>query len=199
LSEGKRQMPRQITAAFALYTREADAEYAVAKLKLAGFRSSDVSILLSRAHHPKDFTHERSTKAPEGATTGVTTGAVLGGALGWLAGIGTLAIPGLGQLIAAGPIIAALAGAGLVGAVGAIAGGLIGMGIPEYEARRFEGLIKEGKLLLSIHCDNQDEADKARTILSNCGGEDVGWATEADAVPAPPPAQPMRSSDNPLS
>src|SRR6476659_4052159 len=126
----------------------------VDRLKAAAFSNGDISVLMPDRSGTKDFAVDNSTKAPEGAATGAGTGAALGGALGWLAGIGSLAIPGLGPLIAAGPIMAALAGVGIGSAVGGVTGALIGMGIPEYEAKRFEGLIKEGKVLLSVHCDN---------------------------------------------
>ena len=126
----------------------------------------------------KDFAHEKGTKAPEGATTGAGTGAVLGGALGWLAGIGALAIPGVGPLIAAGPIMAALAGVGVGGAVGGIAGALIGLGIPEYEAKRYEGRVKEGGILLSVHSDNSEWTKRAKQILEATGAQDISSTGE---------------------
>src|SRR6476619_5871909 len=126
----------------------------VDRLKAAGFSNSDISVLMPDRSGTKDFAVDNSTKAPEGAATGAGTGAVIGGGLGWLAGIGALAIPGLGPLIAAGPIVAALAGAGAGGAIGGLAGALVGMGIPEYEAKRYEGRVKEGGILLSVHCDD---------------------------------------------
>jgi len=128
---------------------------------------------------------------PEGAAVGAGTGAVLGGALGWLVGIGTFAVPGLGPFVAAGPIMALLSGAGAVGAFGAIAGALIGMGIPEYEAKRYEGRIKEGGILLSVHCDDSDWLDRAKKILENSGAEDIGSEAEAEAEAA------YASSDKP--
>src|SRR6185369_4900227 len=136
-------------------------------LKGADFRNSDISVLFPESTGTKDFAHEKNTKAPEGATAGAGTGALLGGALGWLAGIGTLAIPGVGPLIAAGPIMAALAGAGVGGAVGGIAGGLIGLGLPEYEAKRYEGRINKGGILLSVHCDDSEWTKKAKEIMEN--------------------------------
>src|ERR1700757_4768527 len=152
------------TAVFGIYANRTGAETAVDALKAANFRNSDISVLLPEGDRTKDFAHEKSTKAPEGATTGAGTGAVVGGTLGWLMGIGALAIPGLGPFIAAGPIMAALAGAGVGGTVGGIAGALIGMGIPEYEAKRYEGRIKSGGILLSVHCDDSDWTKKAKQI-----------------------------------
>src|SRR6195256_4779070 len=136
------------TAVFGIYPSYAAVERGVGALRAAGFRATDISVLLPENVGTKDFAHEKNTKAPEGATTGAGTGAVLGGTLGLLAGIGALAIPGLGPFIAAGPIMGALAGAGTGGVVGGLIGALVGMGIPEYEAKRYEGLIKEGRILL---------------------------------------------------
>lgn len=169
------------TAVFAIFRDKLSVERAVDSLKDAGFRSTDISVLLADNVGTKDFAHEKETKAPEGTTAGAATGAVVGGTLGWLAGIGALAIPGLGPLIAAGPIMAALAGAGVGGAVGGITGALIGMGIPEYEAKRYEGLIKEGRALLSVHCDKQEWVSKAKDVLKAAGGEDIASRNEADA------------------
>src|SRR5206468_11149681 len=129
----------------------------------------------------KDFAHEKHTKAPEGATTGAGTGVVVGGALGWLAGIGALAIPGIGPFIAAGPIMAALAGAGVGGTVGGVVGALVGMGSPEYEAKRYEGRVKKGGILLSVHCDSSDWTKKAKKILERTGAEDVSSTGESGA------------------
>src|SRR5471032_1726935 len=161
------------TAVFGIYqTREA-VEEAVDALRRAGFRNADVSALFPDNAGTKDFAHEKNTKAPEGATTGASSGAVLGGALGWLAGIGMLAIPGIGPFIAAGPIVAALAGVGAGGVVGGIVGALVGMGIPEYEARRYEGHLKQGGVLLSVHCDTSDEITRAKAILTGTGAIDI--------------------------
>src|SRR5712672_3015989 len=135
------------------------------QLKSAGFPEGDISALFPDKEGTKDFAHEQHTKAPEGATTGAGTGAVLGGALGWLVGIGSLAIPGLGPFIAAGPLMAALAGAGAGAVAGGLTGALIGMGIPEYEARRYEGKLKQGNILLSVHTDDNDGRDQAKQIL----------------------------------
>jgi hypothetical protein len=169
------------TAAFGIYKTQAGAEQAVDALKQAGFRNTDISALLPENEGTKDFAHEKNTKAPEGAATGAGTGALVGGTLGWLAGIGALAIPGVGPLIAAGPIVAALAGAGVGGTVGGLTGALVGMGIPEYEAKRYEGRVKEGGILLSVHCDSSDWTKKAKEILERTGAEDVSSTGEASA------------------
>jgi len=169
------------TAVFGIYRDRTHAEQGVDALRAAGFRNSDVSALLPDNVGTKDFAHSKGTKAPEGATTGVASGAVLGGALGWLAGIGALAIPGVGPLIAAGPIMGALAGAGVGGAAGGIIGALVGMGIPEYEAKRYEGRIREGGILLSAHCDNSDWVSRAKDVMKNTGAQDVASSGEASA------------------
>ena len=169
------------TAAFGIYQTQADVEYAVDALRAEGFRNTDVSVLFPENKGTKDFAVEKNTKAPEGTTTGVASGAVIGGTLGWLAGIGALAIPGIGPLIAAGPIVAALAGVGVGGAVGGIAGALIGMGIPEYEAKRYEGRVKDGGILLSVHSDDSDWTKRAKAILERTGAEDVSSTGEASA------------------
>lgn len=166
-------------AVFGLYSTRRQVENAVDELKAQGFRNADVSVLFSENVGTKDFAHEKGTKAPEGLATGATSGAVLGGALGWLAGIGALAIPGVGPMIAAGPIIGALTGVGVGGTVGGIAGGLIGVGIPEYEAKRYEGRIKEGNILLSVHADNSEWVNKAERILKDTGANEVSSASEA--------------------
>jgi len=169
------------TAVFGIYHDRQHAEQAVDALRAAGFRNSDVSALLPDNVGTKDFAHEKNTKVPEGAATGGASGAILGGTLGWLAGVGTLAIPGLGPFIAAGPIMAALAGVGVGGAVGGLIGALVGMGIPEYEAKRYEGRIREGGILLSIHCDNSDWVKRAKEIMKQTGAQDVSSAGEASA------------------
>src|SRR5512147_2130406 len=169
------------TAVFGIYRDRMHVEEAVDTLLDAGFRSEDISVLLPENVGTKDFAHEKNTKAPEGATTGAATGAVAGGTLGLLAGIGALAIPGLGPFIAAGPIMGALAGLGAGGAVGGLIGALVGMGIPEYEAKRYEGRIKEGGILLSVHCDNSDWVKRAKNILEETGAEDVSSAGEGSA------------------
>jgi hypothetical protein len=165
-------------AVFGLYSTRRQVENAVDELKVQGFRNTDISVLLPENVGTKDFAHEKGTKAPEGMATGATSGAVVGGALGWLAGIGALAIPGVGPLIAAGPIIAALTGVGVGGAVGGITGGLVGLGIPEYEAKRYEGRIKGGSILLSVHTDDSKWTDKAERILKDTGAEDISSTSE---------------------
>lgn len=174
-------MARKNMAVFGIYPSRASAEDAVDALRVAGFRSTDVSVLFAENEGTKDFAHEKATKSPEGTAAGASAGAVLGGALGWLAGIGALAIPGIGPLVAAGPIVAALAGVGLGGTVGGLAGGLIGMGIPEYEAKRYEGRIRKGGILLSAHCDSSKWVKRAEGILHRTGAEDIGSAGEARA------------------
>lgn len=169
------------TAVFGIYPTYAAVEAGVDALKKDGFRNTDISVLFPDNVGSKDFAHEKNTKAPEGAVTGAGTGAAVGGALGWLAGIGALAIPGIGPFIAAGPIIAALAGVGVGGAVGGLTGALIGMGIPEYEAKRYEGRIKDGGILLSVHSDNSDWTKKAEDILKNTGAQDISSTGEATA------------------
>ncbi len=169
------------TSVYGIYTRRTALESAVDALKADGFRNTDISVLLPDNEGTKDFAHEKNTKAPEGTAIGAGTGAVLGGTLGWLAGIGALAIPGLGPFIAAGPIMGLLSGVGAGGAIGGLSGGLIGMGIPEYEAKRYEGRIKEGGALLSVHCDNSDWVKRAKAILERTGGHDVASAGEASA------------------
>ena len=157
------------------------AERAVEQLKDAGFRNADISVLFPDGGGSKELAVEKETKAPEGAATGASAGAAIGGALGWLMGIGLLTIPGIGPFIAAGPIIAALAGVGAGGLAGGIAGTLVGMGIPEYEANRYEGRIKEGGILLSIHADDNDWKKKGQEILKQTGAEDIGFKGEASA------------------
>jgi len=169
------------TAVYGIYRDRSHVENAVDTLSSSGFRTEDISVLMPENVGTKDFAAEKNTKAPEGATTGAGTGVVVGGTLGLLAGIGALAIPGLGPFIAAGPIMGALAGAGTGGVVGGIIGALVGMGIPEYEAKRYEGMIKEGKILLSVHCDNSDWVKRAKDILETTGAQDVSSAGEAGA------------------
>jgi len=166
------------TAVFGIYPTYESVERAVDALRAAGFRTTDISVLFPQNVGTKDFAHEKGTKAPEGATTGASTGAVVGGALGWLTGIGALAIPGLGPFIAAGPIMAALAGAGVGGAVGGVTGALIGMGIPEYEAKRYQGRVTKGGILLSVHSDNSDWTKRAKEVLERTGAEDISSTGE---------------------
>jgi hypothetical protein len=169
------------TAVFGIYPQYANLENGVDALKSAGFRSTDISVLFPENLGTKDFAHEKGTKAPEGATAGAGAGAVIGGGLGWLAGIGALAIPGLGPFIAAGPIVAALAGLGVGGAVGGFTGALIGLGIPEYEAKRYEGRVKSGGILLSVHSDSSDWTKRAKEILELTGADDISSTSEAKA------------------
>jgi hypothetical protein len=169
------------TSVYCLATSDLHANTMVDALKRDGFRVDDISVLFPDRTSSRDFAHEKNTKAPEGTATGGVTGGVLGGALGWMVGIGALAIPGVGPFIAAGPIMAALGGAAVGAAVGGLTGGLIGLGIPEYEAKRYEGKIREGRVLISVHADNSEWAGKAKQIFKDCGGEDIGSSGEAGA------------------
>ena len=169
------------TAVFGIYRDTVALGGGLEKLRAAGFRSTDVSVLMPEDVGTKDFVHTKDTKAPEGTATGATSGAVIGGVLGWLVGIGALAIPGLGPFIAAGPIMGLLAGVGAGGAVGGVVGALVGMGIPEYEAKRYEGRVKNGGILLSVHCDNSDWVKKAEDILKHTGAEDISSTGEKSA------------------
>src|SRR5690242_390950 len=166
------------TAAYGIYRTRELAETAVDRLLAAGFRNEDISVLFQDNVGTKDFAHEKATKAPEGTTTGVVAGGAIGGTLGLLVGIGALAIPGIGPFIAAGPVMATLAGIGSGGVVGGIIGALVGMGIPEYEAKRYAGRVKEGGILLSVHSDNSDWTGKAKDILRETGGEDISSSGE---------------------
>ena len=174
-------MANKNTAVFGIYPTSGAAERAVDSLLAVGFTNSAISVLLPDADSTRDFAHEKNTKAPEGATTGVTAGGAIGGTLGLLAGIGALAIPGVGPLIAAGPIVAALAGLGVGGAVGGLVGALVGMGIPEYEAKRYEGRVKSGGVLLSVHCDTSDQISSAKDQLKASGAEDISSTGEASS------------------
>jgi hypothetical protein len=169
------------TAVFGIYHTANQAERCVDDLLAAGFSNDDVSVLLPDNQGTKDFAHQKNTKAPEGTTAGVTAGGAIGGTLGLLAGIGALAIPGVGPFIAAGPIMAALAGMGAGGAVGGLIGALVGMGIPEYEAKRYEGRIKEGGVLLSVHCDTSEQITRAKDLLRHTGAQDISSTGEASA------------------
>jgi hypothetical protein len=169
------------TAVFGIYHTAAQAERGVDDLVAGGFTSDDISVLLPDNHGTKDFAHEKNTKAPEGTTAGVAAGGVIGGTLGLLAGIGAIVIPGVGPLLAAGPIIVALAGLGAGGAVGGLIGALVGMGIPEYEAKRYEGRIKAGGVLLSVHCDTAAEITRAKHLLAQNGAQDISSSGEASA------------------
>lgn len=161
------------------------AEQIVDSLRSAGFANNDISVLFPDRESSRDFAHEKHTKAPEGAVTGAGAGGIAGGALGWIAGIGALAIPGAGPFIAAGPIVAALSGVAVGATLGGITGALIGLGIPELEAKRYEGKIKQGNILISVHTESSDQASTAKTIFSDAGAEDIGVTAEA-AVPKEP-------------
>jgi hypothetical protein len=165
-------------AVFGLVDSEGQAATIVDSLKAAGFSNNDISVLFPDKSGTRDFAHEQHTKAPEGAATGAGTGGVLGGVFGWLVGIGSLAIPGVGPFIAAGPIMAALAGAGVGAAVGGLSGALIGLGIPEYEAKQYEGKLKEGNILISVHSENGDEVKRAKEIFEHAGAHDVSSSGE---------------------
>jgi hypothetical protein len=169
------------TAVFGIYQSVRQAEQAVDRLLAAGYTNDAISVLLPDNQSTKEFAHEKNTKAPEGTATGVTTGGVVGGTLGLLAGIGALAIPGVGPFIAAGPIMGALAGLGVGGAVGGLIGALVGMGIPEFEAKRYEGRIKDGGVLLSVHCDTSDQIKRAKELIKETGAQDVASTGEATA------------------
>lgn len=167
------------TSVYGIYSNRSQLELAVEQLKTAGYRNTDISVLFPHNEGSKDFAIKNSTKAPEGAAAGAGAGAVVGGALGWLAGIGALAIPGVGPFIAAGPIMAALAGAGVGGAVAGITGALIGLGVSEYEAKRYAGRLEKGGILLSVHSSNSDETKTAKEILKRTGAEDISSGGEA--------------------
>lgn len=155
------------------------AESIVGALKVAGFPSSDISVLLPDTSGTRDFAHEQNTKVPEGATAGVVAGMGTGAILGWLAGIGTLAIPGVGPLIAAGPIMAALGGAAVGGATGGLVGALVGMGIPEYEAKHYDGKIRSGNALISVHVDSSDEEKAVKDLYERFDAQDIKSTSEA--------------------
>jgi hypothetical protein len=178
--KGERQMSAKKTGVFGIYSTRVAVENATDSLIRAGFPAADISVLLPESlGGPRDMGTEKATKAPEGAAAGVTTGAAIGGTLGVLAGIGLLAIPGLGPFIAAGPIMAGLAGLGVGGAVGGVTGALIGMGIPEFEAKRYEGRLQKGGILLSVHCDTSEEINRAKEVLKATGAEDVSSTGES--------------------
>ena len=174
-------MENKKTAVFGIYTTTNQAEAAVNQLMSQGFSGDDISVLMEDSNSSRQFAHEKNTKVPEGTTTGATAGGVIGGTLGLLAGLGALAIPGVGPLIAAGPIMGTLAGIGAGGTVGGLIGALVGVGIPEYEAKRYEGRIKEGGILLSVHSDSSDWTKKAKEILERSGAQDVSSTGEASA------------------
>src|ERR1700691_626212 len=175
------EMEDKKTAVFGIYTTVPAADLATDKLIKEGFLASNISALMPENLGSREIGTEKATKAPEGVTAGVSTGAVVGGTLGLLAGIGALAIPGVGPFIAAGPIMAALAGLGVGGRVGGFTCGLIGMGIPEYEAKRYEGRIQKGGILLSVHCDTSEQVKRGKEIMKNTGAEDISSTGESSA------------------
>ena len=166
-------------AVFGIATSYSQADVIIDALKGAGFANKDISVLFSDQEGTRDFAHEKNTKVPEGAITGASTGGVVGGVLGWLVGIGSLAIPGVGPFVAAGPIMAALGGAAVGSAMGGLTGALVGLGIPEYEAKRYEGKLREGNILISVHSDSRTETDRAEDILKRAGAQDVSSVLEA--------------------
>lgn len=172
-------------AVFCIIKDETGASNIVGELKSAGFSNNDISVLMPDKGGTRDFAHTHSTKAPEGAATGAGAGGVVGATLGWLAGIGSLAIPGVGPFIAAGPIMAALSGAAVGAAVGGISGALIGLGIPEFEAKRYEGKVKGGNILVSVHSDNSEETKRAKQIFERAGAEDISTSGEQSVPDSP--------------
>lgn len=164
---------------FCIATSRSQADQIVDSLKMANFSNTDISVMFSDKGASSDFAHEKHTKAPEGTVAGAGTGGLIGGALGWIVGIGALAIPGVGPFIAAGPIMAALSGAAIGAAAGGLTGGLIGLGVPEIQAKRYDGQLKEGNILISVHADNQDEINRAKDIFSTEGAEDICVTTDS--------------------
>jgi hypothetical protein len=181
-------------AVFGIYSTTAETERAVNDLLQSGFSSQDVSVLMPDQQSTREFAVHKDTKAPEGVTTGATTGGVIGGTLGVLVGLGSLAIPGIGPFIAAGPLVAGLAGLGAGGAVGGLIGALVGMGIPEYEAKRYEGRVKDGGVLLSVHCETPGEVLRAKEVLSATGAADIAASTESAGARVAQP-QPKHQPD----
>ncbi|MFZ6876484.1 hypothetical protein ACO0LF_30910 [Undibacterium sp. Di27W] len=169
------------TAIYCIATNRVQAENIVDSLKNSGFSNNDISVLFPDQEGTRDFAHEQNTKLPEGAATGGVAGMGVGAILGWLTGIGALAIPGVGPFIAAGPIMAALSGAALVGAAGGLIGGLVGLGIPEYEAKLYDGKIRSGNILISVHTDDSDRTKLAKEIYEKAGAEDIKSTSEASA------------------
>jgi uncharacterized membrane protein len=171
------------TSVFGIVKSHSQAEQVVEGLQDSGFPVSEISVLLPDKDGKHDIGHVKATKAPEGATTGATTGGVTGGVLGLLAGIGALAIPGVGPFIAAGPIMAALSGAAIGATTGGVVGALVGMGIPEVEAKRYEGKLKSGNYLIAVHVRDGEEKDRAKEIFKSAGAEDIS-ATSMSKAPA---------------
>ncbi|MGE3315363.1 MAG: hypothetical protein AB7O26_09620 [Planctomycetaceae bacterium] len=166
-------------SAFCIATSDGQAIEIASQLKSAGFRPNDISVLFPDRTSTHDFAHEKNTKMPEGAVAGVGAGGAIGATLGWLVGVGSLAIPGLGPFIAAGPILAALGGAAAGATVGGATGALVGMGFPEVEAKRYEGKLQKGNILISVHCENDEQIDLAKEIYAGVGAEDIAVSAEA--------------------
>jgi hypothetical protein len=185
-------------AVFCIAKSEDVAREIVDKLKVMGFSANDISVLFPDRTGTKDFAYEQHTKAPEGATTGGVLGAAGGGVVGWLAGIGTLAIPGIGPFLAAGPIMAALAGVAIGGATGGLIGALVGMGIPEFEAKRYEGKLKEGNILISVHTEDAKERSRAKDVFELAGASDISYTSEA-SVPRGSTTDARPDRDRPAS
>jgi hypothetical protein len=181
LSVEVRPMAGKNIAVFGIYPHRAGFEYALSALKGVGFRDTDISVLLQENPGTKDLATQKATKAPEGAVTGAGSGAIIGGALGWFAATGILAVPGLWPFVVAGPFVATLAGMGAGGTLGGLAGALLGVGIPEYEAKRYQGRIENGGILLSVHCDDSRWVNKAKRLLSSTGAEDISSTGESAA------------------
>ena len=176
-----RVMRKGNISVYGLFKERSDLERSVSELRDASFRQADISVLFPYPESTKELAHEKSTKAPEGSAAGASTGAIIGGTLGWLAGIGALTVPGVGPFIAAGPLMGLLAGLGMGGAIGGLTGALIGAGIPEYEAKRYEGRVRQGGILMSVHCDDHDWRAKAEDIMERTGARDISFTEEAAA------------------
>jgi uncharacterized membrane protein len=169
------------TSVFGIVKSHSQAERLVEELQAAGFPASEISVLLPDSEGKHDIGHVKATKAPEGATTGATAGGVTGGVLGLLAGIGALAIPGIGPFIAAGPLMAALSGAAIGAGTGGLVGALVGMGIPEIEAKRYQDKLKRGNYLIAVAAADGDERDRAKEIFKNVGAEDISTSSMSKA------------------
>jgi uncharacterized membrane protein len=169
------------SSVFCIAKSASQAEQIVEDLQSSGFDVSEISVLMPDTGGKHDFGHVKATKAPEGATTGATAGGVTGGVLGLLAGIGALAIPGVGPFIAAGPIMAALSGAALGATTGGLVGGLIGLGIPEIEAKRYEEKLRNGNFLIAVHAEDSDQVDRAKEIFKSAGAEDISTSSLSKA------------------
>jgi len=195
-------MSEKSSAVFGIFANRAAIAYTVGSLRDSGFRETDISVLIPEdveTQEPINSTSmviEKSTKAPEAAVAGAGSGAAIGATLGWLAGIGAVVIPGLGPLIAAGPIVASLAGIGFGGAIGGLTGVLIGFGMPEYEAKRYAGRVEKGGLLISVHCDDPEWARKAREILNASGAEEISSTGEVTVKKTSNPSNSSESNES---